>query len=88
MAAVPSRSPVIRVQVFARYAELLGADHIDLPAEGVVTVADVLSRIRTLPGGASIGDSTLVAVNLKQASPGRRVVAGDEVAILPPLAGG
>jgi len=88
MAAVPSGSSVIRVQVFARYAELLGADHIDLPAEGVATVADVLSRIRTLPGGAAIGDSTLVAVNLKQASSDGRVVPGDEVAILPPLAGG
>jgi sulfur-carrier protein len=88
MTAAPSGSPVIRVQVFARYAELLGADHIDLPAEGLVTVADVLSRIRTLPGGGAIGDSTLVAVNLKQASPGGRVAPGDEVAILPPLAGG
>ncbi len=81
-------APVIRVQVFARYAELLGADHFDLPAEDITTVADVLSRIRTLPGGSGIGESTLVAVNLKQAPPGRRVAPGDEVAILPPLAGG
>ena len=88
MAALPPASPVIRVQLFARYAELLGADYLDVPVEGVETVADLLSRIRTLPGGAAIGDSTLVAVNLKQAPSSRRLAPGDEVAILPPLAGG
>lgn len=80
--------PTIRVLLFARYAELLGADRLELPAGGLVTAGDVLARIRSLPGGAGIGESTLMAVNLRQAAPGTRIAPGDEVAVLPPLAGG
>ena len=80
--------PVIRVHLFARFAELFGADHVELPAEGIHSVSDVLSRLRALPGGTSLGAGTLVAVNLKQARPEAPVSPSDEVAILPPLAGG
>jgi molybdopterin converting factor small subunit len=80
--------PVIRVQLFARYAELLGGEFVDVPADGVRTVADVLARLRELPGGAGIGASTLVAVNLRQARLDVPVSSADEVAVLPPLAGG
>ena len=61
---------------------------LELSAVGVMTVGDVLSRIRALPGGAAIGESTLIAVNLKQAALDVPVAPGDEVAVLPPLAGG
>ena len=88
MALPSSQSHLIRVQLFARYAELLGSDSIELPAQGITTVADVLDRLRALPGGGGIGAATLVAVNLRQAKPGVRVTAQDEIAILPPLAGG
>jgi molybdopterin converting factor small subunit len=66
----------------------MGAEYLDLPATGVATAADVLARVRGLPGGTAIGESTLVAVNLKQAALDSRVVPGDEIAVLPPLAGG
>ena len=82
------RSPLIRVHLFARYAELLGVDHIDLPLQGLATAGDVVARIRDLPGGRSIGSGALVAVNLRQVSLQAPVGAGDEVALLPPLAGG
>ena len=88
MAPLSPHSPPIRVQLFARYAELLGADHVDLPSQGITTVADVLERLRALPGGAGIGSATLVAVNLRQAKPNATVTTRDEIAILPPLAGG
>lgn len=88
MAASGSTPSTIRVRLFARYAELLGADHIDLPASGATTAGDILSRVRALPGGAGVAESTLIAVNLKQAARDTRVVPGDEVAVLPPLAGG
>jgi molybdopterin converting factor small subunit len=81
-------SAAIHVRLFARYAELLGAGSVDLPAEGVATVGDVLARIRALPGGSDIGAGALVAVNLRQARPDQPVSPGDEVALLPPLAGG
>ncbi|PYP41933.1 MAG: hypothetical protein DMD43_04695 [Gemmatimonadetes bacterium] len=81
-------SAAIHVQLFARYADLLGAGSVELPAEGVATVGDVLARIRALPGGSDIGSGALVAVNLRQARPDQPVSPGDEVAVLPPLAGG
>jgi molybdopterin converting factor small subunit len=86
----PSRTtpPTIRVRLFARYAELLGAEALDLPAAGLTTAGDVLARVRAMPGGAAVGESTLIAVNLKQAGLDSRVDPGDEVAVLPPLAGG
>ncbi|HEV8195107.1 MAG TPA: MoaD/ThiS family protein [Gemmatimonadales bacterium] len=80
--------PTIRIRLFARYAELLGAEYLDMPAAGLSTTNDVLARIRALPGGAGVGESTLVAINLKQAAPGSPIRPGDEVALLPPLAGG
>jgi molybdopterin synthase sulfur carrier subunit len=88
MALSGTTSPTIRVRLFARYAELLGAEVIDLPSAGMTTAGDVLAHIRALPGGAGLGESTLMAVNLKQAALDSRVAPGDEVAVLPPLAGG
>lgn len=88
MALSGTNPPTIRVRLFARYAELLGAEYLDLPAAAETTVSDILAHVRALPGGAGIGESTLIAVNLKQAAPDFMVVPGDEVAVLPPLAGG
>jgi molybdopterin converting factor small subunit len=88
MAPLSPKSPAIRVQLYARYAELFGSDYVDLPAQGITTVADVLERLRGLPGGAAIGSTTLVAVNLRQVKPSAIVTERDEIAILPPLAGG
>jgi molybdopterin synthase sulfur carrier subunit len=82
------RSPIIRVHLFARYADLLGVDHVDLPIDGLATAGDVVSRVQGLPGGRDIGIGSLVAVNLRQVPLHTPVVAGDEVALLPPLAGG
>jgi molybdopterin converting factor small subunit len=83
-----SAPATIRIRLFASYAERLGAELIDLPAEGIRTVADVLERLRSLPNGTVVGPATLVAVNLRHSPPGTAVRAGDEVAVMPPLAGG
>jgi molybdopterin converting factor small subunit len=83
-----SAPTTIRIRLFASYAERLGAELIDLPAEGIRTVADVLERLRSLPNGTVVGPATLVAVNLRHSPPGTAVRAGDEVAVMPPLAGG
>jgi molybdopterin converting factor small subunit len=78
----------IRVLLFARYAELLGADRVELASRGPLTVADVVERVRALPGGAALPPALLCAVNLRQATGSDIVAPGDEVALLPPLAGG
>src|ERR1043166_2618554 len=81
-------SAAIHVRLFARYAGLLGAGSGARPGEGGPPGGAVLPRIRALPGGSDIGAGALVAVTLRQARPDQPVSPGDEVALLPPLAGG
>lgn len=88
MAPSVANQPTIRVLLFARYAELIGTEEIELSALGISTAGQVLARVQELPGGARIAQSVLIAVNLRQATRDSAVEAGDEVALLPPLAGG
>jgi molybdopterin converting factor small subunit len=78
----------IRVLLFARYAELLGADTIEVAPVDGLNVAELLDRVRALPGGSGLPSVVLCAVNLRQATLSDPVEPGDEVALLPPLAGG
>ena len=74
--------------LFASYAEALGSDRLELAFPGSATVGEVVAQLRALPGGAALPSSPLVAVNLTYAHADQRVVNGDEVAIIPPVAGG
>jgi molybdopterin converting factor small subunit len=78
----------VRVLLFASYAESLGLDFIDLTFEREATVADALSRLRALPSGDQLPPKPLCAVNLSQVSLNTPLVDGDELALLPPMAGG
>lgn len=78
----------VRVLLFARYAELLGAHRLDLPVVAPTTVEQMVQRLRALPGGAALPPQLLCAVNLRQAGASDPVAPGDELALLPPLAGG
>lgn len=78
----------VRVLLFARYAELLGTDALDLPIAPGATVDEVIAALRLRPGGDRLPPQPLCAVNLRQAQLTDRVKPGDEVALLPPLAGG
>ena len=51
-------------------------------------VADVVSRIRSMAGGRVLPPSPLLAVNATYATATASVRHGDEVAIIPPVAGG
>ena len=86
MTAAPA--PPVRVLLFARYAELLGAEALDVPAASVSTVEEVVAAVRRLPGGAGLPARVLCAVNLRQSLPADPVAPGDEIAFLPPMAGG
>jgi molybdopterin converting factor small subunit len=80
---------VVRLKFFARYAELVGVDERELALDLPATVADVVRRARDeIPGASSIPEHPLVAVNLRHVQLDARVADGDEVALLPPLAGG
>jgi sulfur-carrier protein len=74
--------------LFASYAEALGSDRVELTLSGDTTVRDVVEQLRAMPGGASLPPTPLVAVNLTYAGADQRVESGDEVAIIPPVAGG
>jgi molybdopterin converting factor subunit 1 len=79
----------LRVLFFARYAELVGRAEAELEVPVPATVAEVVRQVRAgLPGGAGLPERPLAAVNLQHAAPDTPVQAGDEVALLPPLAGG
>jgi molybdopterin converting factor subunit 1 len=79
----------IRVRFFARYAELLGREEAQIDLQLPATVATVVRAVReTLSNGTALPDHPLVAVNLMHAREDAPVNPGDEVALLPPLAGG
>jgi molybdopterin converting factor subunit 1 len=74
--------------LFASYAEALGSDRVELALDESTTVRDVVEQLRALPGGSALPATPLVAVNLTYAKADQRVRSGDEVAIIPPVAGG
>ena len=79
----------VRVRFFASYAELVGHEEAELDLPLPATVADVVRRVRDeLPGADRLPERPLTAVNLRHVRLGAPVTSGDEVAFLPPLAGG
>ncbi|MDH3496058.1 MAG: MoaD/ThiS family protein [Gemmatimonadota bacterium] len=79
----------VRCRLFARYAEVVGREEVvlDLPADAVVADAIALLR-RQVPRGDVLPERPLVAVNLAHVLHTERLRDGDELALLPPLAGG
>jgi molybdopterin converting factor subunit 1 len=78
----------ITVLLFASYADALGGPSVvvDVPAEA--TAGDVVARVLSLPGAAQLPQRPLVAVNQRYAKASTPVRSGDEVALIPPVAGG
>jgi molybdopterin converting factor subunit 1 len=78
----------VRVLLFASYADAVGQNELTLELADGSVVGDVVSRVRELAGGRALPPSPLLAVNASYASSASPVRAGDEVAIIPPVAGG
>jgi len=78
----------VRVLLFASYADALGFDTVELSFDTAATVGDVLDRLRALPSGDRLPPRPLCALNLTHVRSDARLSGGDELAILPPLAGG
>jgi molybdopterin synthase catalytic subunit len=75
--------------LFGRYAELLGTERVALELAQAATVADAVQQLRgTHPNGERLPPSPLVAVNREHVGHDRVLANGDELALLPPLAGG
>jgi sulfur-carrier protein len=78
----------VRVLLFASYADTLGFDSLELNFDTPATVADALARLRALPGGERLPPKPMCALNLMHVRPDAPLSGGDELAVLPPLAGG
>lgn len=88
MPSATASSLTLRVLLFASYADTLGFDAIELSFDRPATVGDALARLRALPGGERLPPNPLCALNLSHVRADAALSAGDELAILPPLAGG
>jgi len=78
----------VTVLLFASYADKLGRNSLSLDLSDGATVGDVVMQVRQLPGADRLPPEPLVAVNERYAKRDRVLSAGDEVAIIPPVAGG
>jgi molybdopterin synthase sulfur carrier subunit len=74
---------------FAGARDVLGAGELDLPLAAPCTADELLTLVcERFPGLTPYRASIRVAINGEYAAPGDRVAAGDEVALIPPVAGG
>jgi molybdopterin converting factor subunit 1 len=78
----------VRVLLFASYAEALGASEVQVDLPDGSSVSEVLARVKAMAVGRRVPDAPLVAVNQRYAPADQRVSSMDEVAIIPPVAGG
>jgi molybdopterin converting factor small subunit len=86
VASAPSLT--VRCRLFARYAEAAGGSEITLELPNPSTVADAIAFLRArLPPNALLV-RPLTALNAVHALPGEVLHEGDELALLPPMAGG
>ena len=85
---IGNRAIRVRVLLFARFAELLGATEMDVDVGAPATVRTLLDSLRALTGGAQLPPTPMVARNRIHAQLDTALEDGDEVAVLPPLAGG
>ena len=77
-----------RVLLFARYAELLGAEEVAVELSPHATAADCIAALRSLPGGDLLPDRPVLVRNHAVVAGNAMLAALDELALLPPLAGG
>lgn len=80
-------SPVThRVLLFASWSDALGPEvEVELPVGA--SVADLLASLSARTDGRPL-PKPVVALNQRYARPADVIAAGDEVAIIPPVAGG
>jgi len=83
-----SSTMTVTVLLFASYAESLGRSSMAMDLPLGATVHDLLGRVQALPGADRLPKEPLVAVNEQYAKHDRALASGDEVAIIPPVAGG
>ena len=78
----------ITALLFASYAEAFGRDRMELEVPDGSTVGDFLQRLRGMDREGRLPPAPLIAVNERYARQDRVLRAGDQVAVIPAVAGG
>ena len=79
----------VTVLLFAAHRDLAGADRTVVSLPDRATVAAVLAELRGRGGGwAALPERAAVAVNRRYAHMETELAEGDDVALIPPVAGG
>ncbi len=76
------------VLLFASYADAAAASSVRVSVAEGARVADVVAAVRAAAPAIPLPARPVVAVNHRYASPDVVVAATDEVAFIPPVAGG
>jgi sulfur-carrier protein len=85
----PADQGTVTTLFFARYRDLVGRATLAVPLAHPVRVADFIRDLRARGDGfALLPEDPAVAVNHHVATPTTVISPGDEVALLPPVAGG
>jgi molybdopterin converting factor small subunit len=78
----------VQVLLFASYADAFGAPSVAVTLREGATVTELLAKVKEMAMGHALPPAPLIALNQVYANPGDIVRAGDEVALIPPVAGG
>ncbi len=78
----------VDVLLFASYADAAGATSVRVSVANDARVSDVVQAVRTAVPAVRLPARPLVAVNHRYAGADVRVAPADEVALIPPVAGG
>lgn len=78
----------IRTLLFATYRDMAGTERLDVELPSGSTAADLVTRLRARNGLAALPHDPALAVNQVYAPLSTPLSDGDEVALLPPVAGG
>jgi molybdopterin synthase catalytic subunit len=80
---------IVRSLFFAQYRDFAGADELPVELADGSSVADLVAHLRAGANGLSkLPASPVVAVNMDYAPHTTALRDGDEVAFIPPVAGG
>jgi molybdopterin converting factor subunit 1 len=78
----------VTILLFASYADALGTPELEIALPAGATVADAMRTVAALPGAERVPPAPLVAVNERYATLDHALQQGDELALIPPVAGG
>jgi len=78
----------IRTLLFATYREMAGTDELEVELPVGATAGDLVTHLRARDGLDRLPGEPALAVNQVYASLDTPLNHGDEVALLPPVAGG